>query len=95
MDDKEPDEDGDDEKAKDKAKKDKELGPFFDKIEDWDEQYHSKHGAIQEAQHVFIKEGLQHFFEFKKKGKMVYVFSSFFLDSKNKYPKTLNINPGC
>jgi len=36
-------------------------------IEDWDEQYHSKHGAIQEAQHVFIKEGLQHFFEFNQK----------------------------
>ena len=31
-------------------------------IEDWDEQYHSKHGAIQEAQHVFIKEGLQHYY---------------------------------
>lgn len=31
-------------------------------IEDWDEQYHSKHGAIQEAEHVFIKEGLQHFY---------------------------------
>ncbi|MBP0905500.1 tRNA (5-methylaminomethyl-2-thiouridine)(34)-methyltransferase MnmD [Mariniflexile gromovii] len=27
----------------------------------WDEQYHSKHGAIQEAYHVFIKHGL-HFF---------------------------------
>ena len=25
------------------------------------EQYHSKHGALQEAQHVFIKNGLQHF----------------------------------
>ena len=36
-------------------------------IEDWDEQYHSKHGAIQEAQHVFIKEGLQHVFEFNQK----------------------------
>ncbi len=30
-------------------------------IEDWNEQYHSKHGAIQEAQHVFIKEGLIYF----------------------------------
>jgi tRNA U34 5-methylaminomethyl-2-thiouridine-forming methyltransferase MnmC len=30
-------------------------------ITDWNEQYHSKHGAIQEAQHVFIKEGLQHY----------------------------------
>ncbi|MDO6759039.1 tRNA (5-methylaminomethyl-2-thiouridine)(34)-methyltransferase MnmD [Tamlana sp. 2_MG-2023] len=32
-------------------------------IPDWDEQYHSKHGAIQEAYHVFIKHGLQHVFE--------------------------------
>ncbi len=31
-------------------------------IEDWNEQYHSKHGAIQEAYHVFIKNGL-HLFE--------------------------------
>ena len=30
-------------------------------IEDWNEQYHSKHGAIQEAKHVFIKNGLHHF----------------------------------
>jgi tRNA U34 5-methylaminomethyl-2-thiouridine-forming methyltransferase MnmC len=27
-------------------------------ISDWDEHYHSKHGAIQEAKHVFIKNGL-------------------------------------
>jgi len=30
-------------------------------LPDWNEQYHSKHGAIQEAQHVFIKNGLHHF----------------------------------
>jgi len=30
-------------------------------IEDWDEQYHSKYGAIQEAYHVFIKYGLNLF----------------------------------
>lgn len=29
-------------------------------IEDWDEQYHSTHGAIQEAKHVYINTGLQH-----------------------------------
>ncbi|GAA4896905.1 tRNA (5-methylaminomethyl-2-thiouridine)(34)-methyltransferase MnmD [Flaviramulus aquimarinus] len=29
-------------------------------IPDWNEQYHSKHGAIQEAYHVFIKHGLHH-----------------------------------
>lgn len=32
-------------------------------IEDWDEQYHSKHGAIQEANHVFIKHGLKYYSE--------------------------------
>ena len=30
-------------------------------IEDWDEQYHSKHGAVQEAYHVFIRHGLRLF----------------------------------
>ncbi|WP_299679242.1 tRNA (5-methylaminomethyl-2-thiouridine)(34)-methyltransferase MnmD [uncultured Dokdonia sp.] len=30
-------------------------------IPEWDEQYHSKHGAIQEAQHVFLKMGLHHY----------------------------------
>lgn len=28
-------------------------------LPDWNEQYHSKHGAIQEAYHVFIKYGLE------------------------------------
>ena len=30
-------------------------------LPDWDEQYHSKHGAIQEAYHVFITHGLRYF----------------------------------
>ncbi|WP_298472786.1 tRNA (5-methylaminomethyl-2-thiouridine)(34)-methyltransferase MnmD [uncultured Maribacter sp.] len=30
-------------------------------IPEWNEQYHSKHGAIQEAYHVFIKHGLSLF----------------------------------
>lgn len=30
-------------------------------LKDWDEQYHSKHGAIQEAYHVFIRSGLDLF----------------------------------
>ena len=30
-------------------------------IKDWNEQYHSKHGAIQEAYHVFIDSGLSLF----------------------------------
>jgi tRNA U34 5-methylaminomethyl-2-thiouridine-forming methyltransferase MnmC len=30
-------------------------------LQEWNESYHSKHGAIQEAQHVFIKNGLSLF----------------------------------
>ncbi|MBF0598065.1 tRNA (5-methylaminomethyl-2-thiouridine)(34)-methyltransferase MnmD [Faecalibacter rhinopitheci] len=30
-------------------------------IEDWNETYHSIHGAVQEARHVFVKNGLDHF----------------------------------
>ena len=30
-------------------------------LKEWDECYHSKHGAIQEAQHVFIQNGLSLF----------------------------------
>ncbi|MES2545760.1 MAG: tRNA (5-methylaminomethyl-2-thiouridine)(34)-methyltransferase MnmD [Bacteroidota bacterium] len=30
-------------------------------LPDWNESYHSKHGAIQEAKHVFIKNGLSLF----------------------------------
>jgi len=29
-------------------------------LPEWDEHYHSKHGAIQEAYHVFLKNGLYH-----------------------------------
>jgi tRNA U34 5-methylaminomethyl-2-thiouridine-forming methyltransferase MnmC len=32
-------------------------------LPDWNEQYHSKHGAIQEAYHVFIKAGFEKFLE--------------------------------
>lgn len=32
-------------------------------IEDWNEQYHSKHGAIAEAKHVFIKSALYHYIQ--------------------------------
>ncbi len=32
-------------------------------LPEWDENYHSKHGAIQEAYHVFIKSGLDLFKE--------------------------------
>ncbi|WP_435579620.1 tRNA (5-methylaminomethyl-2-thiouridine)(34)-methyltransferase MnmD [Gilvibacter sp.] len=35
-------------------------GSWTIQLPDWDEQYHSKHGAIAEAKYVFIKQGLQH-----------------------------------
>ena len=37
-------------------------GSYTLHIPEWDEQYHSRHGAIAEALHVFIKEGFQHWF---------------------------------
>ncbi|MCW8979900.1 MAG: SAM-dependent methyltransferase, partial [Altibacter sp.] len=30
-------------------------------LPEWNEQYHSKHGAIAEARHVFICAGLQYY----------------------------------
>ena len=33
-------------------------------LPEWNEQYHSKHGAVQEARHVFLKMGLHHLLEF-------------------------------
>ena len=35
-------------------------------LPEWDEQYHSKHGAIQEAIHVFIESGFYFFLEKNK-----------------------------
>lgn len=32
-------------------------------LPEWNEHYHSKHGALQEAQHVFIRTGFHHFLE--------------------------------
>lgn len=35
-------------------------GSLTIQIGEWDEQYHSKHGALAEARHVFIAAGLDH-----------------------------------
>lgn len=40
-------------------------------IEDLDETYHSIHGAVQEAFHVFIKNGLHHFINNKNSLKII------------------------
>jgi len=36
----------------------------------WNEQYHSKHGAVQEARHVFLKMGLHYYTEINKSKKI-------------------------
>lgn len=50
-------------------------------LPEWNEHYHSKHGAIQEAYHVFIKHGLDH-------------FRNTILDSKSKQISILEIGFG-
>ena len=40
-------------------------------IEEWNEQYHSVHGAIQEANHVYIKQGLLFCFDRQKTSKEI------------------------
>ncbi|WP_299106176.1 tRNA (5-methylaminomethyl-2-thiouridine)(34)-methyltransferase MnmD [uncultured Winogradskyella sp.] len=40
-------------------------------IEDWNEQYHSIHGAIQEANHVFLKHGLLFYSELHSDSKPI------------------------
>ena len=35
-------------------------------LPEWNEHYHSKHGAVQEAQHVFIRTGFLHFLNNKE-----------------------------
>jgi tRNA U34 5-methylaminomethyl-2-thiouridine-forming methyltransferase MnmC len=41
-------------------------------LPEWDEQYHSKHGAIQEAYHVFIEMGFFHFLK-KNQPKLLHI----------------------
>ena len=39
-------------------------------LPEWNEQYHSKHGAVQEARHVFLKMGLHHYLNQYQKDKI-------------------------
>lgn len=41
-------------------------GSWTIQLPDWNEQYHSKHGAIAEAKHVFIQSGLKHYYKNSK-----------------------------
>ena len=67
-------------------------------IEEWNEQYHSKHGAIQEAKHVFLKHGLLFCFEtFKSNNNAIHILEIGFGTGLNAFltlieAKKLNIN---
>lgn len=43
-------------------------------MEKFDEYYHSKHGAVQEAEHVYLKMGLEHWFNLHPHLKKCHVF---------------------
>ncbi|OEJ98880.1 SAM-dependent methyltransferase [Flavivirga aquatica] len=69
-------------------------------LPEWDEQYHSKHGAIQEAYHVFIKHGLYNYNEYRgKTNKAINILEIGFGTGLNTFitlleAKKLNLNIG-
>jgi tRNA U34 5-methylaminomethyl-2-thiouridine-forming methyltransferase MnmC len=67
-------------------------------LPEWNEQYHSKHGAIAEADHVFITSGLHHLLS-KRSPKEISILEIGFGTGLNAYltlldPATKNINIG-
>ena len=66
-------------------------------LPEWNEQYHSKHGAIQEAYHVFIKHGLYHYISKIDKTKTVSILEIGFGTGLNAFitlleTEKLNVN---
>jgi|TARA_R110002110_G_scaffold92801_3_gene242106 tRNA U34 5-methylaminomethyl-2-thiouridine-forming methyltransferase MnmC len=67
-------------------------------LPDWNEQYHSKHGAIAEAVHVFIKTGLTHWLSKNKSSRVSILEIGFgtglnaFLTSLESTKKDLQLN---
>ena len=61
-------------------------------LTEWDEQYHSKHGAINEAEHVYIKTGLVHFLETNSIGKPVTILEIGFGTGLNAFLTLLESN---
>lgn len=60
-------------------------------IPEWNESYHSKHGAIQEAYHVFIRNGLD-FFSKKNEISLLEIGFGTGLNALITYCETLNSN---
>ncbi len=42
-------------------------------VEGWDETYHSRHGAVQESYHVFIKSGLEHWLSLNSNASTIHI----------------------
>jgi len=61
-------------------------------IEDWNEQYHSVHGAIQEANHVFIKHGLLFYLETFHKTSPVHILEIGFGTGLNAFLTLIRTN---
>lgn len=61
-------------------------------IPEWNEQYHSKHGAIQEAYHVFIKHGLHCFYYPEFNSSNLNITSSEVETNRSKVDKVHNIS---
>lgn len=47
-------------------------------LPEWEEHYHSRHGAVQEAYHVFIKNGLEYYLESGNNHKSVSILETGF-----------------
>lgn len=60
-------------------------------IEDWNEQYHSIHGAINEAKHVYIKSGLLHFCHLHPKATNISILEIGFGTGLNAYLTALEV----
>lgn len=43
------------------------------RVSDWNEHYHSKHGALQEAKHVFIQSGLEYYLQKESKKAEIHI----------------------
>ncbi|RNC86763.1 MAG: SAM-dependent methyltransferase [Winogradskyella sp.] len=59
-------------------------------IEDWNEQYHSVHGAINEANHVFIKHGLLFYSEINPETKPIHILEIGFGTGLNAFLTLIN-----
>ena len=61
-------------------------------IEDWNEHYHSVHGALQEAKHVYIEMGLHEYINRHPKQKQLSILEIGFGTRNNRRPAVYHGN---